>query len=117
MDAPRIFTPEYYERLRELEARSWWSAGMRDIARLLLDEAQLPSTGLLLDVGCGSGQTMAWFGSLHQGWRAVGVDLAVDALAAAKARRTDEVVRATATDVPLRSGSVDLVISLDVLQH
>src|SRR4030095_5096768 len=27
---PRIFTPEYYARMRELETSGWWNAAMRD---------------------------------------------------------------------------------------
>ena len=61
MTAPRIFTPEYYARMRELEAGSWWNAAMRDVAAMLLDDVQLPPIGTLIDVGCGSGQTLTWF--------------------------------------------------------
>ena len=64
---PRIFTPEYYARMRDLESVSWWNAGMRDIAARLLDKAQLPENGSVLDAGCGSGQTMAWFISCNGG--------------------------------------------------
>ena len=42
VSAPRIFTPEYYARMRDLEDASWWNAGMRDVAALLLDTARLP---------------------------------------------------------------------------
>jgi SAM-dependent methyltransferase len=114
--APRIFTPEYYERMRELERGSWWNAGMRDVGTLLLDLVSLPSTGLLLDVGCGSGQTLEWFERLHPDWRTVGLDLAPEGLAAARARGL-KILRASALDVPLSSQSADLVITLDVLQH
>ena len=37
MTAPRIFTPEYYARMRELEAGSWWNAAMRDVAGNVAD--------------------------------------------------------------------------------
>ncbi|MFP5356735.1 MAG: PadR family transcriptional regulator, partial [Gemmatimonadota bacterium] len=36
------FTPEYYERMRRPEGVSWWNAGMRDIAAVLLEQADLP---------------------------------------------------------------------------
>lgn len=113
---PAIFTPEYYERMRRLEGVSWWNAGMRDIAASLLDRAPLPAAGTLLDVGCGSGQTMVWFLSLRQGWQAVGLDLAVEGLSAARDAGA-RVCRASALAIPLASHSVDLAITLDVLQH
>jgi SAM-dependent methyltransferase len=90
---------------------------MRDVAARLLDRVRLPAEGLLLDVGCGSGQTMAWFLNRYPGWRAMGLDLAVDPLRAAKLAGSARVMCASALDLPVASGSVGLVISLDVLQH
>lgn len=115
-DAPRIFESEYYERMRSLEAGGWWNAGMRDACRLLLETAELPSRGLLLDVGCGSGQTMAWFRRLRPGWRSVGVDVAMEGLAAAR-RDGSRVALASALALPLPDAAADLILTLDVLQH
>ena len=117
MNAPRIFTPEYYERMRDFESGSWWNAGMRDVAASMLDDVELPARGLLLDVGCGSGQTMAWFARQHPHWRRVGLDVAVDGLIAARRLGVTTVTSASALDLPITSESVDLVITLDVLQH
>jgi len=115
--APRIFEPEYYERMRRLESESWWNAGMRDVAGLLMARVALPSRGVVLDAGCGSGQTMRWaLRRLGAGWRAVGLDVSMDGVAAARASGLD-VIHASALDIPLPTGSVDLVITLDVLQH
>ena len=116
MNAPRIFTPEYYQRMRELEESSWWNAGMRDIAGMFLSLAALPPRGRLLDIGCGSGQTMTWFERMRPGWRSVGIDVAPEGLAAARSYGLN-VLRASALDVPVASQSVDVVITLDVLQH
>lgn len=116
-DAPRIFSPDYYRRMRELESAAWWNAGMRDVAATLLGLAALPERGLLLDVGCGSGQTMGWFAAAHPGWRTLGLDIAPEGLAAARALGTRSVLRASALELPVHAASVDLVVSLDVLQH
>jgi SAM-dependent methyltransferase len=116
-DPPRIFEPEYYERMRRLESESWWNAGMRDVAGLLLAPVTLPANGVLLDAGCGSGQTMRWaLRRLGAGWRAVGLDVSMDGVAAARASGLD-VMHASALDIPLPTASVDLIITLDVLQH
>lgn len=114
--APQIFTPEYYERMRALESEGWWNAAMRDIATMLLADAGLPGQGTLLDVGCGSGQTMLWFRDLYPGWRAVGLDVALDGLQAARMLGAD-VTRASALALPHRDASCDAVITLDVVQH
>ena len=83
VDAPKIFTPEYYARMRDLESASWWNAGMRDVAASVLEVAELPARGVMLDVGCGSGQTMTWFRRLRPDWRTVGLDVASEGLGAA----------------------------------
>jgi SAM-dependent methyltransferase len=114
--APFIFTPEYYERMRRLEGVSWWNAGMRDIAAMLLDDVPLPRVGTVLDVGCGSGQTMTWFETIRPEWRTFGLDVALEGLLAAH-RAGSRVCRASALAIPLASHSVDLVITLDMLQH
>lgn len=117
MSAPKIFTSQYYARMRALEADSWWNAAMRDIAALLLRSASLPAQGTLLDLGAGSGQTIGWFVAAHPSWRAVGLDLAGDGLRAARAAGIRNVTRATALALPHSDQSADLVITLDLLQH
>jgi SAM-dependent methyltransferase len=116
LEGPAIFTPEYYRRMRELEAAGWWNAGMREVASRLLGLADLPRSGTLLDVGCGSGQTMAWFRGERPGWSTLGIDVALDGL---RAGRTlgEAVLAASALDLPVSDRSIDLAVTLDVLQH
>jgi SAM-dependent methyltransferase len=115
-EAPRIFSAPYYERMRLLEAGSWWNAGMRDIAAQLLERAELPKNGTLVDVGCGSGQTMSWFEHEHPGWKSAGIDVSIDGVNAARAAGLD-VTLADALRLPFASRTADLIITLDVLQH
>ena len=117
MTGPKIFAPEYYTRMRELESGSWWNAAMRDVAERLLRAADLPREGLMLDVGCGSGQTMSWFRRQWPGWRTLGLDVARDGLTAAHNGGGERVFCASALNLPVPDGSVDAVITLDVLQH
>jgi SAM-dependent methyltransferase len=113
---PRIFTPEYYARMRELESRSWWNAGMRDIAQNLLADVGLPERGVMVDAGCGSGQTMSWFVESHPTWFVTGLDVALEGLVVARAAGWP-VVQGSVLSVPIVDRGADLVISLDVLQH
>lgn len=89
---------------------------MRDIAEMLLRRTTLPDAGMLLDAGCGSGQTIAWFLERHPRWTAIGLDVAEDGLAVARGNGL-AVCSASALVLPLADESVDLVVSLDVLQH
>ena len=116
MTGPMIFTPEYYARMRALESDSWWNAGMRDVAARLLGMSGIGETGTMLDVGCGSGQTMAWFQSLYPRWETAGVDVSPEAVAAAR-RMGAAVSCASGLALPFGDGSVDLVITLDMVQH
>jgi ubiquinone/menaquinone biosynthesis C-methylase UbiE len=114
--APRIFTPEYYARMRDLESLSWWNAGMRDIAELLLARAALPASGAMLDAGCGSGQTMSWFQHTHPAWSVTGIDVAPEGLAVARSMGLPA-EQASVLEIPFNDRSFDLVVTLDVLQH
>lgn len=116
-DAPRIFTPGYYERLRRLEEASWWNAGMRDVASQFLEMAALAPRGVMLDVGCGAGRTLHWFASRYPGWHTVGLDVAAEGLRSTRALGARDVLYASALQLPVVSGSADLVVTLDVLQH
>lgn len=117
MTGPLIFAPDYYQRMRELEANSWWNAAMRDVAERLIGQVPLANRGILLDVGCGSGQTMHWFRQRWPGWRTVGLDVSREGLVAARTGGGECVLGGSALDLPLPDGSVDAVITLDVLQH
>lgn len=113
---PRIFTREYYERMRALEAGSWWNAAMRNAAERMFAHAELPNDGVLIDIGCGSGQTLAWWLERHIGWRGVGLDVAPEGVQAASAVGLN-VMEASALALPMPDTCADLLITLDVLQH
>lgn len=117
MTLPPIFSSDYYAYWRDFEARHWWTAGMRDIAAMLFTLVKMPDEGVLLDVGCGSGQGMHWFTRLRPEWNAAGVDLGMDGLAAALHSGLTSVALGTATSLPIATGTIDAVITLDVLQH
>lgn len=116
MNNPMIFTPEYYDRMRQLEASGWWNRGMREAAERLINLAALPEHGTLIDVGCGSGQTMGWFRDLRPGWTTYGLDLAPEGLRAAR-HFGEQVVLSSALEMPFADQSADMVVTLDVLQH
>ena len=78
---------------------------------------RLPASGAMLDVGCGSGQTITWFARHWPGWHVAGLDVSPDGLRAAHAGTGQPVFGASAVDLPMPDSTVDAIITLDVLQH
>ena len=117
-DAPQIFTGEYYQRLRDLEERHWWSIGMRAIAAGLLVRHLRDATGVrILDAGCGTGGTLTWLSRLAPSATVVGIDYSPFALAYCRHRGRGELAQASVTHLPFADGSFDVVVCADVIQH
>src|SRR5205823_5341194 len=115
---PKIYTHAYYQRLREVEDRHWWSRGMRTIARALLEPFLPPGQPWdILDAGCGTGVTLDWLGRLGISGRAVGIDISPHALTFCRSRNQTDLSLASLLDLPFPDGSFDLITCLDVLQH
>ena len=72
----------------------------------------------ILEVGCSSGYMLA---ELHAKWpdaHLAGLDALPDGLATAQARvPSAEIAHASATDLPIKDSSVDVVITINVLEH
>jgi SAM-dependent methyltransferase len=84
-------------------------------------ELMVEGMGHLVDVGCGRGGPGLWVAA-HTGARLTGVDIAASALAAAGERARSlglaaraEFMRGSFESMPLDSGSVDAVMSVDAL--
>ena len=114
-ESPQPHTPEYLARMRALEAASWWNAECATYP-CLIKLTSLGDHATVLDVGCGSGQTIGWLKGAHKGWNALGLDIATEGLSVARDEGLD-VIRASALDIPFASGSVDFITALDVLHH
>lgn len=100
-----------------LEERHWWYRGRR---RIVLDAVErlhrrLPPRRRVLDVGCGSGATLAHLS------RAVGpvtgVDVNPRAVEHARSHGVGPVLTARVERLPFPDDAFDLVTCLDVLEH
>ena len=113
---PKILTDSYYARLDELERHHWWCRSVRRVALAWI--AGLGRNEAILDAGCGTGGFLRAMAKGGFRGRAVGLDVAAEALA--RARRGNGLAllaRGSATELPIAPDSLDLVILHDVLQH
>jgi len=113
--------PQEYISLNDLEDDFWWFAGMREISAVLLDPICLPVSlndqkePLVVDVGCGTGANLEWLRRYSTTKRIIGIDLMEDALTFCRQRGRENLIQASATDLPVADGLADLVTSFDVL--
>lgn len=100
------------QKLTALEETHWWYKERR--ALLDRELRRLAGPGLALDIGAaGGGNTRVM---QARGWRVVAADYSVKAVEIARGRGLS-VLRADARELPVRSGSCDLVTAFDVLEH
>lgn len=117
--APQILTPEYYQRLYDIEENHWWAQGMRQAMISLLTKPLAGKDKLrVLDIGCGTGYLLHF---LRQHYpldgEPVGLDISEHALKFCQQRGWRDLIQGSAVRVPLPSNCFDLIICIDTIQH
>jgi len=115
--AIQIYEKQYYDRLKALEGKHWWTLGMTDIMDALL-RSRLPQAerARFLDIGCGSGIGLEWAQRRLPGATRLGIDISPHALSHCQALRA-ELQLGRAEVLPYEDRSIDLALCIDVLQH
>jgi len=111
--------PSELAKMFELEDTYWWFVGRRELVREMLLRAAprlstLDSRLSILDIGCGTGATLKAIADLGL---VVGIDRSPEALRLCRQRGLRELLLADAEALPVASGSVDVVLALDLLEH
>lgn len=106
----------YFELMADVAERHWWYRARRHLLVRLL-RGRMPGGGLAVDVGCGTGETLAAL-EVAGATRVAGTDLSALALSlGAHARGQRTVVVARAEHVPFRDAAADCVVAMDVIEH
>ncbi len=101
------------ERARlEAQALALWPVERQILARRLLDRPE----GLMIDLGCGTGATIARAAAAWTGWRFLGLDLEARLMPPDGPRARFEVTT-PAGPWPIRDGEADAVYARFVMQH
>jgi ubiquinone/menaquinone biosynthesis C-methylase UbiE len=107
----------YLDRLAKYGINNAHPGGLLLTSKLLHHENITPNT-LLLDVGCGTGQTSAYIGA-HYSCKPIALDINPEMLAKAKQKFAKyqldiPLIRADAMNLPFRSNYFDIVLSESV---
>jgi SAM-dependent methyltransferase len=108
---------EMYEHIYGVERGHWWYVARRAIVfewllGLLVDHA----APRVLDVGCGTGFNLECLREAGYD-RAVGLDLSSEALAFCQSRALPCLIQGDGVCPPLRDGSFDVILALDMVEH
>jgi SAM-dependent methyltransferase len=102
-----------YQVMYRVEDHHWWYLGMEAITRKCLERYYPRGSHLrILDAGCGTGAVM---GYLADYGTVTGIDYSAEALRFCQARRRERLAQASATTLPYRDETFDLVASFDVI--
>lgn len=111
-----VYDDSYYDHVRYVDkvARDAYVLHLVGFFRDAVGLAKLPKTSRLLDIGCATGDFVAW--ALSDGWMAEGIDISPDAVALGVGK-----------GLPLRAGGFeamadeaacyDVVTAWDIIEH
>lgn len=105
--------PNEYKTMFSVEDTHWWYLGMAAIFSRIIT-SWVPNKRLrILDAGCGTGASM--HGWLSDFGIVTGLDISIVALEFCMTRHLNRLIQGSIDQIPVQSGSFDMVTSFDVL--
>jgi len=107
---------EQLELFAEIEERHWWFVARRLIVRRIVEQVAPPTqTKRIVDIGCGTGGTLA---SFRNDYTCAGIDASPTAVALARARVPEaQFVCGAIHDLPAIARDADVFLLMDVIEH
>lgn len=102
------------EHFNSIEETHWWWVGRRQLLKQLLEKIHPKK---VLDIGCGTGETLTFIRFLYPKAELYGIDTSDVAIKFAKKRGHHNIVKASALKLPYPANTFDAVLFLDVLEH
>ncbi|MHC4941734.1 MAG: class I SAM-dependent methyltransferase [Planctomycetota bacterium] len=104
-----------YKQFLKLEKTHWWFIGRRNIFFTLLDHHLGEKNDLrIMDVGCGFGGMLDGLSGLGH---AMGMEIDLDSAKACQERGFSGMCLGSGYDMPVRTGSLDLITLFDAIEH
>ncbi len=101
------------DKFNEVEKFHWWWAGRQELVKDLL-KPEKPQK--ILDIGCGTGETLTFMKKVFPKSKLQGVDYLPEAVKYTKGRG-HLALRADALHLPFADATFDAVLLLDVIEH
>lgn len=110
---------DLYEEMYRLEESYWWHVAKRRLVQSMVKQYLPSGSGrVALDVGCGTGKLLKEMKQWKRWQRVIGMDGADEALKYCLERGITDCIKANfESKLPLADDSVDLITSLDVVEH
>ena len=103
----------------DVEARvqtfHWWFVVRRKLLRSILSSLDLPHGCLAVDVGCGAGSNLTVLE--FAGFNVIGLDRSFYALSLAQKKQKFPLLNGDVNNLPIRGGSIGLIVAMDILEH
>ena len=100
---------------KRVEGFHWWFSVRRNLLRSILPSLPLPLDPLVLDIGCGTGSNLKLLRA--EGLSVIGLDHSLHALSLAKMNTQHSFINGDLNKLPIHSGSIGLIIAMDILEH
>jgi ubiquinone/menaquinone biosynthesis C-methylase UbiE len=104
-------------KFEEIEDRHWWWEGRRRLVADFLKNIYNNKPAAILDVGCGTGETISFVKKSRRKWRVWGIDNNPTAIKYARSRGHKTIRLANAKKLPFGNNKFDAILVLDVLEH
>jgi SAM-dependent methyltransferase len=108
---------EIYGQIQNIEQTHWWYVAWRKIIFdwVLRTLADYP-TPRVLDIGCGTGFNVVYLRA-HSYDHVIGLDFSTEFLIFCQSRNLTHLVCGDGAQPPLRQGSFDVIMALDLIEH